>query len=90
MLNSRRDSEFPLSGNKFTYSRTFLVVVVMSDKIFVLRDEELSRSVSISIYLNTMLSCEVIFLGRAPYNKLLLIATAMAFTLTFRNLASHI
>lgn len=69
MLNSRRDSGFSLSGNKFTCSRTFLVVVVMSDKIFVLMDEELCRSVSISIYLNTMLASEVIFLGRAPKNK---------------------
>ena len=70
MLNSIRDSGFSLSDNKFTCSRTFFfVVVVVSDKIFVLEDEELCRSVSISIYLNTMLSSEVIFLLRAPQNK---------------------
>lgn len=69
MLNSIRDSGFSLSGNKFTCSRTFSVVVVMSDKVFVLMDEELCRSISISIYLNTMLPSEVIFLGRAPQNK---------------------
>jgi hypothetical protein len=69
MLNSRRDSGFSLRGNKFACSRTFLVVVFMSDKIFVFRDEEFSRSHSISIYLNTMLFSEVIFRGRTPQNR---------------------
>jgi hypothetical protein len=69
MPSSRRDSGFSHHCNKFACSRTFLMLVAMSDKLFVFRDEELSRGLSISIHLNTVLSTEVMPLVHAPQNR---------------------